>query len=438
MTYEKILEDIYNRFPVYQQVGSIALKPGLGNILAIDERMGHPHRKFKTIHVAGTNGKGSVSHTIAAILQSAGYVTGLFTSPHLIDFRERIRVDGCMIPKECVVDFMDRHDMFLNSIQPSFFEITTAMAMDYFERVGVDVAVIEVGLGGRLDSTNIITPDLSVITNIGLEHTQYLGDTLAKIATEKAGIIKPGVPVVIGERHPETDHVFEAKAAENNATIVFAEDVVKMLDHKEENGMLIAQIEYARQQQRRQHAYSLTGLCQTHNLLTVLAAVEELKKLDYDITDLDVKEGMADVQGLTGLMGRWQKVASRPDMIVDTGHNAHGVKILTQQLEEQFSKYLHVHIVWGMCNDKEPEKVLALLPRDARYYFTQANVPRATQASELYEIGQRLGLNCHFYPTVSQAINRAKRYAEPADLIFVGGSNFVVAEALELLLPEQQ
>ncbi len=432
MTYEKILEDIYNRFPVYQQVGSIALKPGLGNIMAIDNRLGHPHKKFKTIHVAGTNGKGSVSHTLAAILQSAGYVTGLFTSPHLVDFRERIRVDGCMIPKECVVDFMDRNDIFLNELQPSFFEITTAMAMDYFERVGVDVAVIEVGLGGRLDSTNIITPDLSVITNIGLEHTQYLGDTLAKIAAEKAGIIKQGVPVVIGERHPETDPVFIAKAEEMNAPIIFAEDVMRLIEHKEEKGMMVAQVEHKAKQQQREHKFSLTGLCQTHNMLTVLAAVEELKKLDYDLTELDVKEGMADVQGLTGLMGRWQKIGNRPDIIVDTGHNAHGVRILAQQLEEQFSNYLRIHIVWGMCNDKEPEKVMTLLPRDAKYYFTQANIKRATPAADLYDIGQKMGLNCHFYPTVRQAVDRAKRYAEPADLIFIGGSNFVVAEALDL------
>lgn len=431
MTYEKILEDIYNRFPVYQQVGAVALKPGLGNILRIDERLGHPHHKFKTIHVAGTNGKGSVSHTLAAILQSAGYVTGLFTSPHLVDFRERIRIDGCMIPKECVVEFMDRNDMFLNDLQPSFFEITTAMALDYFERVGVDVAVIEVGLGGRLDSTNIITPDLSVITNIGLEHTQYLGDTLGKIAGEKAGIIKPGVPIVIGERNPETDPVFIAKAQEHGSEIFFAEDMAKILNHKEEKGQMVAQVEHAGQQPAREHRFSLTGLCQTRNLLTVLAAVDVLKKQGYDITELDIREGMADVQGLTGLMGRWQKIGMRPDIIVDTGHNAHGVKILAEQLEEQFSKYIHVHIVWGMCNDKEPEKVLSLLPRDARYYFTQANnTRRATPASELYEIGQKLGLNCHFYPTVAQAMDRVRRYAEPADLIFVGGSNFIVGEVI--------
>ncbi len=430
MTYDQILDDIFNRFPVYQQVGAVALKPGLGNIEAIDERLGHPHRKFRTIHVAGTNGKGSVSHTLAAILQSAGYVTGLFTSPHLVDFRERIRIDGCMITKDDVMGFMDRNDMFLNSLSPSFFEITTAMAFDYFERVGVDVAVIEVGLGGRLDSTNIISPDLCVITNIGLEHTRYLGDTLAKIAAEKAGIIKPGVPVVIGERHPETDPVFIAKANEVGAPIVFAEDVMKLHSFLVKDGMLVAQVENVGRQQATERKFSLTGLCQTHNMLTVLAAVEQLKDLDYDVTDLDVRKGMADVQGLTGLQGRWQKIASRPDVIVDTGHNAHGVRLLAQQLEQQLSNYLHIHVVWGMCNDKEPEKVLALLPKEARYYFTQAAVKRATPAADLYEIGLGLGLNCHFYPTVAQAMNRALRNAEPGDLIFVGGSNFIVAEVL--------
>ena len=430
MTYEQILDDIFNRFPVYQQVGAVALKPGLGNIMAIDERLGHPHRKFRTIHVAGTNGKGSVSHSLSAILQSAGYVTGLFTSPHLVDFRERIRIDGCMITKEDVMGFMDRNDMFLNSISPSFFEITTAMAFDYFERVGVDVAVVEVGLGGRLDSTNIISPDLCVITNIGLEHTQYLGDTLAKIAAEKAGIIKPGVPVVIGERHPETDPVFIAKAAEVGAPIIFAEDVMKMHSFEVKDDMLVAQVEHVGRQPATERKFSLTGLCQTHNMLTVLAAAEQLKKLDYDVTDLDVRKGMADVQGLTGLQGRWQKISSRPDVIVDTGHNAHGVRLLARQLDEQFSNYLHIHVVWGMCNDKEPEKVISLLPKEARYYFTQASVKRATPAAELYEIGLGLGLNCHFYPTVAQAMNRALRNAQPGDLIFVGGSNFVVAEVL--------
>lgn len=430
MTYEQILDDIFNRFPVYQQVGAVALKPGLGNIMAIDERLGHPHRKFRTIHVAGTNGKGSVSHSLSAILQSAGYVTGLFTSPHLVDFRERIRIDGCMITKEDVMGFMDRNDMFLNSISPSFFEITTAMAFDYFERVGVDVAVVEVGLGGRLDSTNIISPDLCVITNIGLEHTQYLGDTLAKIAAEKAGIIKPGVPVVIGERHPETDPVFIAKAAEVGAPIIFAEDVMKMHSFEVKDDMLVAQVEHVGRQPATERKFSLTGLCQMHNMLTVLAAAEQLKKLDYDVTDLDVRKGMADVQGLTGLQGRWQKISSRPDVIVDTGHNAHGVRLLAHQLDEQFSNYLHIHVVWGMCNDKEPEKVISLLPKDARYYFTQASVKRATPAAELYEIGLGLGLNCHFYPTVAQAMNRALRNAQPGDLIFVGGSNFVVAEVL--------
>lgn len=431
MTYEKILEDIFNRFPVYQQVGGVALKPGLGNIEAIDNRLGRPHRKFKTIHVGGTNGKGSVAHSLAAILQSAGYVTGLFTSPHLVDFRERIRVDGCMIPKDCVVDFMDRNDMFLRGLSPSFFEITTAMAFDYFERVGVDVAVIEVGLGGRLDSTNIITPDLSVITNIGLEHTQYLGDTLGKIASEKAGIIKSGVAVVIGERHPETDPVFVSKAHTENSELTFAEDAVRITRHCVRNGMMEATVEREAGGAEKTYKFSLTGLCQTHNLATILAATDALKQRGYDITELDIAEGLSDVQGLTGLMGRWQKIGSRPDMIVDTGHNAHGVRLLAEQLEQQLSNYLHLHVVWGMCNDKSPETVLSMLPRSARYYFTQANIRRAVPASELYEMGQRLGLDCHFYPTVPQAVNRAMRRAEGGDLIFVGGSNFVVGEVLE-------
>ena len=428
-SYDQILNDIYNRFPVYQKVGAVALKPGLGNIQAIMQRLDNPYDKYRTIHVAGTNGKGSVSHTLAAILQSAGYVTGLFTSPHLVDFRERIRVDGCMITKEDVVGFMDRNDMFLNSLSPSFFEITTAMAFDYFQRVGVDVAVIEVGLGGRLDSTNVITPDLSVITNIGLEHTQYLGDTLAKIASEKAGIIKPGRPVVIGERHPETDPVFASKAEEAGSSISFAQDVVHLLDHRVQDDMLCADIEHV-SGEKFSVKYSLTGLCQTRNILTVLAAVDELRAAGYVIPDQAVAEGLANVQNLTGLVGRWQKIASRPDVIIDTGHNAHGVRLLAQQLEECRSQYIHTHIVWGMCNDKEPEKVMALLPRHARYYFTQAAIDRATPASELYEIGLSLGLDCHFYPTVAQAVSRARRNAEPADLVFIGGSNFVVAEAL--------
>lgn len=438
MTYEKILEDIFNRFPVYQQVGGVALKPGLGNIEAIDERLGRPHSKFRTIHVAGTNGKGSVAHSLASILQNAGYVTGLFTSPHLVDFRERIRVDGCMIPKECVVEFMDRNDMFLRGLSPSFFEITTAMAFDYFERVGVDVAVVEVGLGGRLDSTNIITPDLSVITNIGLEHTQYLGDTMGKIAAEKAGIIKAGVPVVVGERHPETDPVFEAKARTENSELTFAEDTIKISRHSVRNGMLEATVERPEGGTGKTYKFSLTGLCQTRNLSTILAATDALRKRGYDITELDIAEGLADVQGQTGLMGRWQKIGSRPDVIVDTGHNAHGVRLLAKQLEQQLSDYLHLHVVWGMCNDKNPEAVLSMLPRSARYYFTQANIRRAVPASELYEMGLRLGLDCHFYPTVSQAMNRALRRAEGGDLIFVGGSNFVVGEVIERFYEENR
>jgi dihydrofolate synthase/folylpolyglutamate synthase len=429
MTYEQILEDIYNRFPAFSKVGGVALKEGLGNIEAIDERLGHPHREFKTIHVAGTNGKGSVSHSIAAVLQAAGYVVGLYTSPHLVDFRERIRVDGCMIDKDEVVRFMDNHDMFMYDLKPSFFEITTGMAMDYFRRMGVEVAVIEVGLGGRLDSTNIITPDLSVITNIGLDHTQYLGDTLEKIAEEKAGIIKQGRPVVIGERHPETEGVFIKAAERAEAPIVFAEDVLHLLSCTDNGEHLKAEIEHVSGMKFTAN-FSLRGLCQRKNLLTILAAIDELRAIGYEIADGDIRNGLAHVQELTGLQGRWQKISSGPDVIVDTGHNEHGVRLIAQQLEEVKKDYKQIHIVWGMCADKNPEDVVRLLPRDARYYFTQAHTKRAMPAADLYEMGLAQNLNCHFYPTVEMAYNRALRSAEAGDLVFVGGSNFVVAEVL--------
>ncbi len=428
-SYEQILDDIYNRFPVYQQVGQVALKPGLDNITKICQHIGNPERSFKVIHVAGTNGKGSVSHSIAAILQSAGYVTGLFTSPHLVDFRERIRVDGCMIDKDEVVGFFDRYDMFLNELSPSFFEIVTGMAFDYFHRMGVEVAVVEVGLGGRLDSTNIVEPDLSIITNIGLEHTQYLGDTLAKIATEKGGIIKSGHPVVIGERHDETDPVFERIAQEKDSSIVFAQDILHLVDCKPSNVGMTCKLEHVSGMQFSVD-YSLTGLCQTRNILTVMAAVDELRALLYDIPDLAVREGLRAVQELTGLQGRWQRISSSPDIIADTGHNEHGVRLLAQQLSQVASSYRQIHIVWGMSSDKNPEKVIDLLPKNARYYFTQAGVRRATPAADLYDIGLSLGLDCHFYPTVRQAFDRAKRAALKDDLILVGGSNFVVAEVL--------
>lgn len=429
MNYQQTLDYLYSQFPEYQRIGARAVKVGLDNSRIIDEHLGHPHRSFRSVHVAGTNGKGSISHTLAAILQSAGYITGLYTSPHLVDFRERIRVDGCMIPKEEVTAFVERNEFFFKTLHPSFFEITMAMAFDYFRRVGVEVAVVEVGLGGRLDSTNIIMPDLSVITNIGLDHTLFLGETLPEIAAEKAGIIKTGKPVVIGEHSVETDSVFIEKATSENAEIMFAEDEYKILQVHETEDFLEFKIERENGEQI-DVAYSLTGLYQHKNILTVLAAVDELRRKGYEISDEAIREGFENVQELTGLTGRWQKIASHPDMIVDTGHNAHGVRIVAQQLMKCMEKYANVHIVWGMASDKHPEKVIPLLPKEAKFYYTQADSPRSMPVEELAKIGEQCDRRGDYYLTVTEALAEAKRKAAIGDLIFIGGSNYVVAEVL--------
>lgn len=429
MNYQKTLDYLYNQFPEYQRVGARAVKVGLDNSRIIDEHLGHPHRTFRSIHVAGTNGKGSVSHTLAAILQSARYITGLYTSPHLVDFRERIRVDGCMIPKEEVIDFVERNELFLKTLHASFFEITMAMAFDYFRRIGVEVAVVEVGLGGRLDSTNIITPDLSIITNIGLDHTLFLGETLPEIAAEKAGIIKNCKPVVIGERADETDQVFIEKASAENSEITFAEDLFSVAQIKENDDFLELKIDRKNVEQI-DVAYSLTGLYQQKNIITILAAVDELRRKGYDIPDDALREGLENVQELTGLTGRWQKIASRPDMIVDTGHNAHGVRLVAQQLTKCMQQYSKLHVIWGMASDKHPENVIPLLPQDAKYYYTQADSPRSMSAEELSKIGRKFNREGNSYSSVTEALLEAKRNATSNDLIFIGGSNYVVAEVL--------
>ncbi len=428
MTYEQTLDYLYNQFPVYHRIGARAFKVGLGNSDAIADHLGHPHRSYRTIHVAGTNGKGSTSHTLASILQSAGYVTGLYTSPHLVDFRERIRVDGCMIPKEEVVNFVKQNEQFFRTLSPSFFEITMAMAFEYFRRTSVDVAVVETGLGGRLDSTNIITPDLSIITNIGFDHMTFLGETLPEIAFEKAGIIKSGIPAVIGERHAETDDTFINKANEVGAPLTFAEDRYKVTSvNIAEDDLLDVKLRNAACDEV-DVTFSLTGYCQEKNIVTILAAVDELRRIGYDISDDALREGLENVQEYTGLMGRWQKVAERPDMIVDTGHNAHGIKYVARQIEE--SKYENIHIVWGMVSDKHPETVLPLLPKKARYYFTKAQIERAIPPNELAEMGKKAGLQGDAYENVTEALLAAKKNARHKDLIFIGGSNFIVAEVL--------
>ena len=446
MDYQNTLKYLYESVPMFQQVGKEAYKPGLETTQKLDEYFDHPHQQFKTIHIAGTNGKGSCSHTIAAVLQSAGYRVGLFTSPHLVDFRERIRVNGEMAPEEYVVDFVEKHRPFFEPLQPSFFELTTAMAFRYFADRKVDVAVIEVGMGGRLDCTNIIRPDLCVITNIGLDHTQYLGGTLEKIAEEKAGIIKEGVPVVIGRARGAVKKVFSAKAEEMNAPITYTKqtaagndvaiysypelqkernsfyemtrqglEMFKMLQDKHrknekslEKLLSTFNLDNAlramdRILDKRKSAIKLsnnhfqdgiflelTGLYQVENGFTILTALDELVKMGYHISPKNYFEGFSNVCELTGLMGRWQKVYSYPDIICDTGHNVDGIKYICKQLEAiRANDGKKIHIVFGMVNDKDISGVLKILPKDATYYFTKASVKRALPENELQELARK-------------------------------------------------
>ncbi|RHJ49810.1 bifunctional folylpolyglutamate synthase/dihydrofolate synthase [Bacteroides sp. AM10-21B] len=408
MNYQNTLTYLYNSAPMFQQVGGSAYKEGLENTRILDEHFGNPHYSFRTIHVAGTNGKGSCSHTIAAILQEAGYRVGLYTSPHLVDFRERIRINGRPIPEEYVVHFVEKERSFFEPLHPSFFELTTAMAFCYFADEKVDVAVIEVGLGGRLDCTNIIHPDLCIITNISFDHTQFLGDTLAKIAGEKAGIIKKDIPVVIGETTPETKAVFLQRAEEVNAPIIFAENTTKN--------------DYPRMRTE------LQGLYQIKNTRTILTALPLLKKAGYHIDEQSVRNGFAHVCELTGLMGRWQKLQDTPTLICDTGHNVGGITYIAEQLKQQ--NYRHLHIIIGMVNDKDVSGVLALLPKDATYYFTKASVKRALPEEELCKLAAKAGLQGSCYPNVSAAVTAAQEKSHPKDFIFVGGSSFIVADLL--------
>lgn len=428
MTYQETVEYLYNQLPVFQKVGGSAYKEGLDNSLALDVYFGHPHRKYKTIHVAGTNGKGSTSHTLAAILQQSGYKVGLYTSPHLVDFRERIRVNGQVVDKQYVVDFVERYKSECKDIYPSFFELTMTMAFKYFEEQNVDVAVIEVGLGGRLDSTNIITPDLCVITNIGLDHVQFLGNTLEGIAGEKAGIMKLGIPVVIGEAQSGVRKVFEDTAKKVGAPIVFAEDVLPIISCVQKDGGWLYDAKCYPELKGE-----LGGYAQVKNTATILCAVEQLQILNYKILSDAVYEGFAHVCELTGLMGRWQVVQeSNPRVICDTGHNAAGMLYIASQLKDEQYKVLRVVI--GMVNDKDITSVLDLLPKGAVYYFTKADIPRSLNERDFKSAAADFGLKGNAYSSVVAAINAAKEDAADSDLVFIGGSNFVVAEALEYLL----
>ena len=425
MNYQDTLKYLYESAPMFQQVGSQAYKEGLQNTLALDKYFGHPHMQFRTIHIAGTNGKGSCSHTLAAILQEAGYKVGLYTSPHLIDFRERIRINGVTMPERYVVEFVEKHRTFFEPLSPSFFELTTAMAFRYFADEKVDVAIIEVGLGGRLDCTNIITPDLCIVTNISFDHMQFLGNTLAKIASEKAGIIKKGIPVVIGETTPETKPVFKNKAQETGAPVIFAEDIQKVRSSQpsvSDSGIIYDTEEYP------QLKGELGGYYQIKNTNTIVSALEQLNKLNYHITEQAVRNGFANVSKLTGLMGRWQKLQNSPTLICDTGHNVAGISYIVKQLQQQ--NYNRLHIVMGMVNDKDIRGVLKLLPQKAIYYFTKASVKRALPEDELQNLAKEFGLEGTTYPTVCDAVQTAQKKSLPEDFIFVGGSSFIVADLL--------
>ncbi len=426
MNYDETIDYLYRQMPEYQRIGDKAYKPGLDNSLALDKIFDHPHRHYKTIHVGGTNGKGSVSHLLAAILQESGYKVGLYTSPHLIDFRERIRVNGEMTSREFVMDFVEHYREQFEPVMPSFFELTMEMAFLYFVQQEVDVAVIEVGLGGRLDSTNIISPDLSIITNIGFDHMKQLGNTLPKIAAEKAGIIKSYTPVVIGEMgNTEVTQVFIDKAQSVNAPIVFAELYMNNFTaERKESGWLFHANGYP------DVKGGLKGLAQNKNARTVLTAVEVLLETGYDIPKEAVYKGFADIIAITGLMGRWQQLQTSPKIICDIAHNAHGIRYVAEQLQSE--NFNRLHMVFGIANDKDIDPVLSLLPRDAVYYFTKASVERALNEKILSRQAEAHGLNGESFSSVKEAIEAAKENADKNDLIFIGGSSFIVADALPL------
>lgn len=414
MTYQETLNYLFESQPTFHLVGGSAYKPGFDNVNKLLEALDNPHLKLKCIHVAGTNGKGSTSHLIAAALQTAGYKTGLFTSPHLVDFGERIRINGEMMAQEAVIEFVEQHKTLLETIKPSFFETTFAMAVDYFVKQETDVCVIEVGLGGRLDCSNVIRPDLCVITNIGIDHTEFLGDTLPQIAAEKAGIIKQGTPVVIGESSEQTAPVFIETSHRLQAPIVFADQQV------------LPQLE--------DWTCQLTGSYQTKNKLTAYCALKMLCDYGYLISENSIRNGFAQVCTLTKLRGRWEIIRQKPLTICDTGHNAHGLKYVGEQLATY--KNGQVHVVFGMVKDKDISTALSMLPPKAVYYFTQAGTPRALPADELQVMAAEHHLCGKTYHSVIEAIHAAYLYMKEGDMLLIGGSNYLVGEALAL--PEFQ
>ena len=434
LTYKETLDYLYARLPMFTRIGAAALKPDLTNTLELCKRLDNPHKSFKSIHIAGTNGKGSTSHMLAAIFQIAGYKTGLYTSPHLKDFRERIRLNGEMIPEEFVIDFVNKQRINIEEIDPSFFEVTVALAFDYFAQKEIDIAVVEVGLGGRLDSTNIISPLVSVITNIGYDHMNILGNTLPEIAFEKAGIIKPGIPVVVGEKHAETTQLFLEKAIETKSEITFACDKWKVTKSAFQygNDLLRLQVETTipgfSEKEFTELDLDLIGSYQLKNLATVLSSVLELRKAGFIISNDHVKTALKQVKKLTGLEGRWQIIKQKPLIICDTGHNEDGIREVLKNINSY--QYTNLHMVIGMVKDKDISKILTLLPQKATYYFCSPDIPRAKSAGELKEEAFAFGLIGSSYGSVALAFHSAEQNASEDDLVFVGGSTFVVAEVI--------
>lgn len=430
MTYTETLDFLYHSLPVFQHIGGSAYKPGFDNIVALEQELGEPHRRFRSVHVAGTNGKGSVSHMLAAVLQAAGYRTGLFTSPHLKDFRERIKVNGQMISEEEVVNFVEQYREAIDRIQPSFFEITTAIAFDYFAREQVDVAVIEVGMGGRLDSTNVIRPLASAITNISWDHAQFLGDTLEKIAGEKAGIIKEMTPVVIGESQIESQLTFITRAKECSAPILFADQLYRVVDRQYVG---VNQQQFTIESRLDGETFALTvdllGDYQRKNILTVLTTLDVLNGSGgLTLPREAVVEGLASAAATTGLSGRWQVVDRAPLTVCDTGHNEGGLREIVAQIARQH--YRKLYMVLGFVADKDLDKVLPLLPKEAHYLFTRAGIERALDEKLLAERAAAYGLLGEMLPNVTAAVKRARELASPEDMIYIGGSTFIVAEFL--------
>lgn len=427
MNYNETLEWMFNKLPMYQRIGAAAYKADLNNTIEILSYLNNPQNDFKSIHIAGTNGKGSVSHSLASVFQEAGYKTALYTSPHLRDFRERIRINGEMIPENEVVSFIERHKTKLEEMELSFFEMTVAMAFDYFSKEKVDVAIIEVGMGGRLDSTNVINPELSIITNISLDHVKFLGDSEDKIALEKAGIIKRHTPVVIGETQEKSKDVFIKKAKENDSPIYFADKIIECVKVGSDLGYNTYDIFKNKDIYIKALNFPLKGNYQKKNLATIICALDVIKE-KFNISQRHIDEGLSNVVSNTGLMGRWQLIDRYPLTIADTGHNVAGIKEITQQLEE--TDFNTLHFVLSVVNDKDIDGILELLPKYARYYFCKANIPRGLSVDILAEKAAKAGLKGEAYSSVTEAYQAARHNANLDDMIFIGGSNFTVAEVV--------